>query len=109
MLDLLHRDPFGLVRVGSMNLGLAGGFVEARQRPTPKLLRAHGGDVDEKKATLDRRSFRARRRWRIWFGSWFGQWLIRVHGSERLARLEGLDGGIGWSGQRKRAGPTARP
>src|SRR5262245_23931621 len=78
VLDFLHRNAFGLVRVWSVNFPVAR-LVETRQCPAPKLLGAHGGDVDEQKPAVDGSGFGARRRRRLCFGGRFGEWLVRVH------------------------------
>src|SRR5262245_8138282 len=88
VLDFLHRDALGLVRMHAMDFRLAR-LVETRQRAAPKLLRAHGGDIHKEKPAFDGSCFRARRRRRFRFSGCFDEWLVVVHQYQSLARKAG--------------------
>src|SRR5689334_5346700 len=97
VLDFLHRDALGLVRVLSMDFRLAR-VVKTRQRAAAKLLGAHGGDIHEQKPAFDGSGFRARRRRRFRFNGCVDEWLVGVHQYQSLARKSG-----------EKAGRAARP
>ena len=61
-------------------------FIEARNGAAPKLLGAHGGDVDEQKPAFDRSRF-GPRAWRCFgFGCGIQNVFGAVHRSHSLAR-----------------------